>query len=155
MRDTKDHFTGNVKKIMLQNVVAGILTLNNVKIQSDHDRAHGKDPLNYESYLNLLLSAASTHDSKMGFTSKSKLQAYKSKRSYYNLHSSNIDYDSNGEHSNEVLHDIDTECLQDDPQVQEPYNAFQSQLGNSKYNSNGPKMSKQKWISLSEQEQMA
>ena len=63
-----DHFTGNIKTIMLQNTVAGVSELHQVKTQSDHDRAHGGTTLTYEKYLNLLLSAASTYDSKRGLT---------------------------------------------------------------------------------------
>ena len=42
MVSTQDHFTYKVKKIRLQNVVAGIPSLNHVKNQSKHDKAHRK-----------------------------------------------------------------------------------------------------------------
>ena len=63
-----DHFTGNIETIMLQNTIAGVSELHQVKTQSDHDWAHGSTTLTYEKYLNLLLSAASTYDSKRGLT---------------------------------------------------------------------------------------
>ena len=73
MISSKEHFMHQVKKIMLQNVVAGVPSLDHVKVQSNHDMAHGKRELSYENYVTLLLSAASTHDSIIGFTSKPKL----------------------------------------------------------------------------------
>ena len=63
-----DHFTGNIKMIMLQNSVAGVSELHQVKTQSDHDWAHGDTTLSYEKYLNLLLAAVSTYDSKRWLT---------------------------------------------------------------------------------------
>ena len=91
MVNTKVHFTHQVKKIMLQNVVAGVPSLNHVKNQSDHDRAHRKRELSYENYVTLLLSAAFTHDATSGITPKTKLCAYISKLNQYNLNSINID----------------------------------------------------------------
>ena len=64
--DPADHFTSNVKMAMLQNTVAGVSELNQVKTQSAHDVAHGGKPLTYDNYKTLLLSAASTYDSKKG-----------------------------------------------------------------------------------------
>ena len=43
MVSVKDHFTHRVKKIVLQNTVVEIPSLQYVKIQSDHDRAHRKN----------------------------------------------------------------------------------------------------------------
>ena len=62
----KDHFTDPVKKIMLENAVRGVEDLHNVKTKGDHDVAHGKSPLTYQQYKHLLLSAAATHDEKLG-----------------------------------------------------------------------------------------
>ena len=63
-----DHFTSNVKLIMLQNAVAGISELNQVKVQSFHDEVHGKCRLSYDEYKSLLLSAATTYDAKRGLS---------------------------------------------------------------------------------------
>ena len=38
MFDIQDHFTYKLKKIMHQNIAAGISSLNHVKIKSDHDK---------------------------------------------------------------------------------------------------------------------
>ena len=61
---TTDHFTHNLKMTMLQNAVSGIGELDQVKVQSAHDIAHGKPPLTYAQYQTLLLSAASTYDAR-------------------------------------------------------------------------------------------
>ena len=58
---------------MLQNTVVGISELNQLKVQSSHDVAHGKGHLTYEKYKTLLLSAASTYDAKRGI-SKGRVQ---------------------------------------------------------------------------------
>ena len=50
---------------MLQNTVAGIQELHQIKVQSCHDIAHGKSPLTFASYKTLLLSATSTYNSKL------------------------------------------------------------------------------------------
>ena len=149
MVNTKVHFTHQVKKIMLQNVVAGVPSLNHVKIQSDHDRAHGKRELSYDNYVTLLLSAASTHDATKGFTSKTKLRAYSSQLNQYNLNSTSIvqhDYDDG------MTHNIDSECIF----AEEPYEINESHATPYKRTSpNGIRMSKDKWISLSKPEQLA
>ena len=87
--DIQDHFSHKLKKIMLQNVVAGVASLHHVKTQSDHDKAHGKPELTYDSYATLLLSAASTYDANVGFTSKTKLQLYAAKQMHYYTYSTN------------------------------------------------------------------
>ena len=53
---------------MLQNAVSGIAELHHVKTQSAHNIAHGTQPLNFDQYKTLLLSAASTYDAKRGLT---------------------------------------------------------------------------------------
>ena len=68
LMDKKDHFSNNVKMVMLQNAVAGVSALHNVKIQAAHDVAHGKSPLNYDSYKVLLLSAATVEDERLSFS---------------------------------------------------------------------------------------
>ena len=68
MIDKADHFTDNVKMIMLQNAVSGVSALHQVKTQSAHDVAHGKPPLDYINYRTLLLSAATVQDEKLSFS---------------------------------------------------------------------------------------
>ena len=67
--DKTDHFTANVKMIMLQNAVSHIPRLHSVKTQAAHDIAHGKPPLSYINYKTLLLSAATVEDEKLSFAS--------------------------------------------------------------------------------------
>ena len=50
-----DHFTSNLKMIMLQNTVSGVPDLHRVQTQSAHDVAHGKPKLTFESYKVLLM----------------------------------------------------------------------------------------------------
>ena len=66
---------------MLQNAVVGIPLLNYVNTQSDHYKEHRRNDLNYENHLNLLLAAATTLDSNIGFKSKTKFRRYTSKQS--------------------------------------------------------------------------
>ena len=66
--DPADHFTGNVKLIMLQNAVSGVPALHQVKTQSAHDIAHGGKALTFEQYKTLLLSAASAYDAGRGLS---------------------------------------------------------------------------------------
>jgi len=51
---------------MLQNTAVGVSELHQVKTQLDHDPAHDGTTLSYDKYLNLLLSVASTYDSRRG-----------------------------------------------------------------------------------------
>ena len=66
MISTSDHFSDHVKMTMLQNTVTGVSELHQVKVQSSHDVAHGGQPLTFEKYKTLLLSAASVYDSQKG-----------------------------------------------------------------------------------------
>jgi len=98
--DQADHFTGNIKMIMLQNTVAGVAELHQVKTQSAHDVAHGKQPLSFDQYKTLLLSAASTYDSKRGLTRS------KNNRT---VHYAEVEDDTYPESDMGILHDIDTD----------------------------------------------
>ena len=148
MVDIQDHFTHKLKKIMLQNVVAGVASLNQVKTQSDHDKAHGKPELTYDSYVTLLLSAASTHDAKVGFTSKTKLRLYAAKQMNYNTYSTEYNQDPN------CSYDIDSDCIMDE-NTQEIYETSIIPYKQPRPAINGPKMTRDKWLSLSKPEQQA
>ena len=145
----KDHFTLKVKKIMLQNTVAGIPSLRHVKTQSDHDRAHGRGELSFENYRTLLLSAASTHDSITGFTSRSKYRTYQSSRNS-NVYSTNVHY---SDYEDETSYGVDTGCIFEDET--EHYNLNETNMTYTRPPINGPKMSRDQWLSLSKQEQLA
>ena len=118
MVPTSDCFTDNIKLIMLQNTVAGISELNQVKVQSSHDIAHGKGHLTYEKYKTLLLSAASTYDAKCGLT-KGKLRRTINQHDVspdfiddYNT-STLMSYGTNlhdiADNDNDITYDIDTD----------------------------------------------
>ena len=68
MINIADHFTDNVKMIMLQNAVSGVSAPHHVKTHAAHDVAHGKPPLDYVNYQTLLLSAATVEDEKHSFS---------------------------------------------------------------------------------------
>ena len=68
MIDKVDHFTQNVKMVMLQNAVSNVPALHQVKTQSAHDIARGEPPLDYNKYKILLLSAATIEDEKLSFS---------------------------------------------------------------------------------------
>jgi hypothetical protein len=63
---------------MLQNAVGEVTTLANVKQLSDQEVARGNLPLNYESYMELLLSACSSYDKKITLPGKQKRAVYAS-----------------------------------------------------------------------------
>ena len=78
-----DHFSDGQKRIMLENAVAPISELRQVKNTADLEKTKTGRSLTYEEYLSLLLSAATTYD--IQFASK------KQKRQVFNH--SIVDYD--------------------------------------------------------------
>jgi hypothetical protein len=58
-----EHFSSGQKKTMLQNAVRHVPQLCSVNTQADHLNTHDGKDLTYDSYVKLLLSAASTYDS--------------------------------------------------------------------------------------------
>jgi Reverse transcriptase (RNA-dependent DNA polymerase) len=68
---------GDKQKLrMLQNAVGDVSELSYVKQLGDQDIARGRPPLTYNSYLELLLSACSTYDRKLGTPGKQKRAVY-------------------------------------------------------------------------------
>ena len=68
---------GDKQKLrMLQNAVGDVSELSYVKQLGDQDIARGRPPLTYSSYLELLLSACSTYDRKIGTPGKQKRAVY-------------------------------------------------------------------------------
>jgi len=132
-----DHFTGNIKTIMLQNTVVGVSELHQVKTQSDHDRAHGGTTLSYDKYLNLLLSAASTYDSKRGLAKGRYTRTIN--HADVNGHDGLPD-DNEFSFDEDSTFDIDTGFD----------NLF---IYNTERRPFRPTMSKTKWLSLSKEEQ--
>ena len=70
----KDHFGNSVKLTLLQNTVATVDTLNQVKLQSAHDVTHGGVELTFSQYKNLLLSATAAYDAKLGLSQPRSLR---------------------------------------------------------------------------------
>ena len=62
MVPSSNHFPEGTKLTMLQNAVSSIKELHQVKLQVAHNKARGMEPLSYDAYSNLLLSAASIYD---------------------------------------------------------------------------------------------
>jgi len=69
-------FGAKQKLRMLQNAVGDVSELSYVKQLGDQDIARGLPPLTFESYLELLLSACSTYDKKIGNPTKQKRAVY-------------------------------------------------------------------------------
>ena len=92
-----DHFSDGQKRIMLENAVAPITELRQVKINADLEKTKNGRNLTYEEYLNLLLSAATNHD--IQFASK------KPKRQVF-VHSL-IDHDDDCFGEDDAYYDID------------------------------------------------
>ena len=68
---------GDKQKLrMLQNAVGDVSELSYVKQLGDQDIARGLPPLTYPNYLELLLSACSTYDKKIGTPGKQKRAVY-------------------------------------------------------------------------------
>ena len=119
----EDHFTNNVKKTLLENVVMGVPILRNVKIQAEHDRVHGKGRLSYDEYFNLLLSAADTYDAETQFKRRNKLQAYNTYSDYHQepyIHHYNANFTEYDEEEEEF--NIDTN-YDEGHNIQEVYRA--------------------------------
>ena len=146
---------------MLQNTVAGIPELHQVKVQSSHDIAHGKSPLTFASYKTLLLSAASTYDSKWGLCQrKSTCCFYSSEHTTHTFTNHNLSLPSchdNNSHdvtptATDISFDIDTDysCLHINQSVRQPQTFQQSGRQPHTF---WPSMSKEKWHSLSKTEQ--
>ena len=149
---TTDHFTGAVKMIMLQNAVSGIAELHHVKTQSAHNIAQGKQPLNFEQYKTLLLSAASTYDAKRGLTRNPHKRSINNNELIhdYNYSSNSILMLNTHEHTsaNDTSYNIDTDFdqLQINENVQHR-RPFRPTMSKDKWNSLSP-TDKETWDSL-------
>ena len=146
-----DRFTDNFKMAMLQNTVTGIPALNSVKTQESHDQACGSKPFTYDTYLTLLLSAASTQDAARGFKNNNIRNGGMNRNLEINITDANYDQQIYYDVHN---HNIDTACLDinDNEFGALDINRSNTQL-HKKIPYSGPKMSKERWKSLSIQEQ--
>ena len=130
-----DHFTDNVKMIMLQNTVSGVSALHHVKTQSAHDVAHGKPKLTFASYKVLLLSAASTYDSQQGTTRHRGTRHIN--QAAFSDDVADVSHDIDTDYSH-VSHHLDSLELHESQRSRRPFR---------------PAMSKEKWDSLTPDEQ--
>ena len=95
INDPTEKFSSNQKLAMLQNTVADIPELRQVRISSELDVAKGGTRLNYSQYTSLLLSASSAYDKIQGNSKNG------------NVHKQFV-YNTNFENDNENnLHDTD------------------------------------------------
>ncbi len=92
-----DHFSDGQKRIMLENAVAPVTELRQVKINADLEKTKNGRNLTYEEYLNLLLSAATNYDIQFA-SKKTKRQVF-----IHNL----IDHDDDCINEDDAYYDID------------------------------------------------
>ena len=86
---------------MLQNTVMRVKGLNSFKDIQNADKAGGKEPLTYQAYLTLLLSAATTLDISRGFNQQNLRKS--------NINSLSTEYSTNMSYrDNEQPYDIDS-----------------------------------------------
>jgi len=75
--DSADHFSDGQKRVMLENAVAPIQELRQVKNNADMERSKTGKSLTFDQYSNLLLSAASAYDNQFK-TKREKRQVFNS-----------------------------------------------------------------------------
>ena len=127
---------------MLQNTVSGVCELHNVKTQSAHDVAHGGKPLTYQSYKTLLLSAASIYDANQGLSYP---------RPTRTIQEADIGFDNSDDSDTEdVFFDIDTDLSSLEINQTKQVKKF---VPNKRPTSFTPRMSSDKWHSLTPSEQ--
>ena len=134
-------FGAKQKLRMLQNAVGDVGELSYVKQLGDQDIARGHAPLTYESYLELLLSACSTYDKKIGNVGKQK-------RAVYLASTDDGDYyPGNQEHGGYDVFQVDTDIS--DIMV---YNSEAHRFGNQERTQFLPR---EEWAKLSQPERDA
>ena len=144
-----DHFTPSIKMRMLQNAVAGVSALNQVKVQSAHAVARGEPPLEYEPYKVLLLSAATTHDAGKSFTRPSALRKIREHELYES-------HDITGQPSSGYSIQLHETQEPDDFTIDTDISSIQAYSVSQAARSSGgfmPRMSRDKWKALSSAEQ--
>ena len=94
-----DHFSDGQKRVMLENAVAPITELRQVKNNADLEKTKNGRALTYEEYCSLLLSAATTYD--IQFASR------KQKRQVFNHHIIDYDQDPSIHGDQDDYYDID------------------------------------------------
>jgi Reverse transcriptase (RNA-dependent DNA polymerase) len=141
------HFSGDQKRIMLENSVAPVEELRQVKINADYDKAKTGDALGYDKYVSLLLSAAISYDSQhLPKRTTGRRQVYN-----HELLDNDPDSEFPEHHSQLDDYDIDlpVQTLQSYAHDRRPNQTPKKpgKLGQS------PRMSWEKWKALSDKDQ--
>ena len=143
-----ERFTDNVKRSMLKNTVVGIQTLKSVKDIQNHDKAWGEEPLTYNENLNLLLAYATSFDASRGLTNTRKRIGASRSQIGHTLNQTILD--------EPYIHDIDSYLI-NEVNLQESESTtliYKNKLVPHPL-TNRPKMSKERWLSLSILERQA
>ena len=124
---------------MLQNTVGDVADLANVKQLSDQVVARGGSSLDFEGYIELLLSACSTYD---------KLHTNARQSGQRNVYSSNVEYDNQiyDDHLMEVFH-VDTDLS--DIMAYSTDNRYTPNRPSTTSNGTSPFLPRDEWMKLS------
>jgi hypothetical protein len=138
-----DHFSDGQKRTMLENAVAPVEELRQVKINAELHKTKTGESLSYEEYVSLLLSAASTYDDQF------KPKKVNKQRSIYahDFEDYSGDYGPVSENE-EFQYNIDSPV-----NVIQAYAHKRQNLASGKHQDYRPRMSRDKWYSLSEEDQ--
>jgi hypothetical protein len=137
-----DHFSDGQKQTMLENAVAPIEELRQVKNNADMENTKTGEVLTYENYASFLLSAATSYDNQHKTSRHSKRQVYQHDFS----DDLDMDQDENEEYNNDC-YDIDIPVSTLQANVHD--NTTKKKMS-SKSSPQCPHMSHDKWFSLSE-----
>jgi Reverse transcriptase (RNA-dependent DNA polymerase) len=133
---TSDYFSDGQKRILLESAVHGISELRQVKNNADMEKTKTGQSLTFDQYSSLLLSAAAAYDMQFA-TKRIKHQVFSHEMSTHD------DFDMAGD-----SFDIETPVS-----TLQAYAAMSHQAKSSKFDQK-PRMSKEKWYSLSEKERL-
>ena len=135
-----DHFSDGQKRIMLEVAVANIDDLRQVKNNADLEKAKTGVTLSYDQYSSLLLSAAAAYDIK-----------FVSKRTKHQVFTHDVyDHDYDGT----LIHDNDDFDIETPVSTVQAYAAMTNQVKFGSSSVPKPRLSKDKWYSLSEKERL-
>ena len=134
-----DHFSDGQKRVMLENAVHEISELRQVKNNADLEKTKTGQPLSFDQYTSLLLSAAAALDTQF-VTKRIKHQVF----------------------THEVFDNNDTEVPSDFFDIETPVSTLQAYAAMSNHGKspstskfgNQPRMKKDQWYSLSEKERL-
>ena len=131
-----DHFSDGQKRVMLETAVHNISELRQVKNNADLEKTKTGQTLSFDQYSSLLLSAAAAYDTQFA-TKRTKHQVF----------------------AHEIFDQDDPDVLSDPFDIETPvstlqaYAAISNQPRSSKF-AQKPRMSKERWYSLSEKDRL-